>query len=126
MDYSEKCKQPIPIGIQRYAYQCENIVIEPIHGAMSMRAYVPHGKGKEPYPNPEADKIEYYQLEIRRFTGNAIELLLTKKFKDKSEEVYLTNVSFSDLVNRLFTNNPANVWTNESPFTHFERVGENN
>lgn len=119
MDYTDKCKRPIPIGIQRYAYQCENIVIEPIHGAMSIRAFVPHGKGKEPYPNPEQDKIEHYQLEVRRFTGNAIELVFTKKLKDKSEEIFLTNVSFSDLVNRVFENKPANNWVNEAPVNHF-------
>lgn len=120
MTYEEKCKKPIPIGIQRYAYQCENIVMEPIHGAINIRAFVPHGGGKEPYPNPEKETIDYYQLEISRFTGNSLEICFTKKFKDKSEEIFLTNVSFSSLINTLFENSPANHWTNEAPKNNFE------
>ena len=60
--YTEKCAPPIPIGVQRYAYQCENIVISPINGKMNMRGYVPRGGGKEPYPNAEKENIEHYEL----------------------------------------------------------------
>lgn len=122
--YTEKCAPPIPIGIQRYAYQCENIVISPINGKMNMRGYVPDGRGKEPYPNPEKGKVEHYELEIARFTGNAISITFTKTFKDKSEETYQTNVSFSQLVNLLFEGNPANIWVCGPPVNRFERVEE--
>ncbi len=120
MDYNEKCPKPIPIGRQKFAYQCENINIQPIHGAMDIRAYTPHNGGKEPYPNTENDIIEHYDLKIERFTGNAISLCLTKKFKDGSEEIFLTNVSFADLVNRLFESHPANNWKNDAPTKQFE------
>jgi hypothetical protein len=123
--YNNECHPPIPIGVQRYAYQCENIVMEPIHGAISIHAFVPRNGGKEPYPNKEKDQIDHYELKIEKFTGNSISLLLSKRFKDKSEEVFLTNVSFADLVNRLFTGHPANHWINNAPVDRFEKEVRN-
>lgn len=120
MDYNEKCPKPIPIGRQKFAYQCENIVLEPIHGAISIRAYKPHNSGKEPYPNEEKDIIEHYTLQIEKFTGNVMSLCLTKKFIDGSEEVFVTNISFSDLANRLFENNPASNFRNEPPIKQYQ------
>jgi len=117
-DYTEECTPPIPIGRQKFAYQCENIVIQPLHGSVNVRAFIPKG-GKEPYPNSEKDKVEYYELIIERFTGNSISVEFIKHFKDKSEEQYSTNMSFSSLVNLLFTGHPANVWTREAPVNHF-------
>lgn len=118
-NYSDRCQKPIPIGVQRYAYQCENIALEPIHGAISIRGYIPFKGGKEPYPNDEKDVIEYYDLRIERFTSNAIEVSLLKRFKDGTEYLYLTNVSFSDLANRIFEGNPANHWFRPAPKKEF-------
>lgn len=119
MDYTDKCPKPIPIGLQKFAYQCEPITMEPIHGAISIRGYKPSPAGKEPYPNEEKDKVAYYDLKIERFTGNAITLSLIKSFIDGSEEIFLTTVSFSDLANRLFENNPANNWKHAAPVKQF-------
>ncbi len=118
--FLKKCNKPINIGMQRYAYQCETVVMEPIHGAISIRGYIPHGRGKEPYPNPEKDLIEYYELKIERFTQNAITLEFRKKFKDGSEELYYTNTSFSMLVNTLFEGGEANFWKTDPPVKRFE------
>lgn len=120
MDYQEHCEKPIPIGNVRYAYQCENISMQPIHGAIDIRAYVPFNKGKEPYPNDEKDVIEHYDLKIERFTANSMTLSFIKKFKDGREKQYMTTVSFAGLVNTLFENNPANVWEREAPVKKFE------
>lgn len=118
--YHEKCPQPIPIGKQRYAYQCENVVFEPIHGKISIRGFVPHNGGKEPYPNPEKSTIDHYELTIGRFTGNSIDVTFTKRFKDKSERIYTTNVSFAVLVNLLLEGGPANVWDREAPVFNYK------
>jgi hypothetical protein len=120
MSYVEECDPPIPIGRQKFAYQCENIALEPVAGSISIHAYIPSERGKEPYPNAEKEKVQHYELKISRFTANAIEISFTKRFKDGSEDLYLTNVSFSQLVNQLFTGNPANVWKHEAPVKQFE------
>lgn len=113
--YTEELEPPIPIGRQKYAYQCENFVIEPLSGSANIIAWPPRGGGKEPYPNPEGDKIKTYHLKIERFTSNSMTIDLIKKFKDGSEIHYQTTVSFSDLANRLFTGSPANVFSHEPP-----------
>jgi hypothetical protein len=117
--YREHCNNPIPIGKQKFAYQCENISLVPVIDSINIRGWVPFKGGKEPYPNEERDKIDSYDLRIGRFTGNSMEIILTKTFKDRSREVYLTNVSFSDLVNRIFTGNPANIFQEEAPVNQF-------
>jgi hypothetical protein len=119
MDYQEKCQKPIPIGKQLFAYQCENVSMEPVSGSINIRGWKPFKSGKEPYPNDEKELIDYYDLRIGRFTGNSIEIFFTKNFKDKSQELYLTNVSFSELVNRLFAGHPVNIWKNEPPVNRF-------
>ncbi len=111
--YVEKCPKPIPIGKQNFAYQCENVIFNPKHKGIEVFGCIPHNGGKEPYPNPEADKIEHYRLEMMKFTSNSIELTLTKRFKDGSEEVYTTNTSFSILANLLFEGGPANVFKHD-------------
>jgi len=118
--FIENCPPPIPIGVQRYAYQCENFSMEPIHGAISIRAYPPGRGGKEPYPNPEGDKVEYYQLKIERNTSNAFSIVFEKIFKDGSKETYLTGCSFSQLVNTLFEGDGANIFKSEAPIKRFE------
>jgi hypothetical protein len=120
MDYTDKCEKPIPIGKQKFAYQCENIVLEPLFGTMNIRGYKPYQGGKEPYPNAEKELIEHYDLKIEKFTGNSMYVTLTKKFKDGSEQLVLTNVSFSDLVNRIFEGNPANFINHEAPINNFQ------
>ena len=115
MSYKDKCHAPIPIGKQKFAYQCENVSFEPVAGKINIRAWIPSGRGKEPYPNEEQDKVAYYNLEIGRFTANAIEIIFTKRFKDGAEETYLRNVSFAQLVNEIFLDHPANIWINEAP-----------
>lgn len=119
MDYTEKCDKPIPIGTQRYAYQCENISIEPVRNAVSIEGYIPSNKGKEPYPNIEAELIEKYEIKIERHTGNSISVSFVKRYKDKTQTEYLTTISFSELVNRIFKGFPANVWRREAPFNPF-------
>jgi hypothetical protein len=119
--YVEKCPKPIPIGLQEFAYQCETVVFEPIHGSISIHAFVPHNGGKQPYPNTEKDSIHHYELKIGRFTQNSIEITLTKTFKDKSEDIYTTNTSFSDLVNSLFAGGPANVYKHEAPINNYPK-----
>lgn len=119
--YVEKCPKPIPIGNQEYAYQCENVFFEPIHGKINIRGSVPHNGGKLPYPNPEAKAISHYELEIGRFTGNSIEITFRKHYKDKSEDIFTTNTSFSVLVNTLFTGGPANIYKHEAPLHHYPK-----
>ncbi len=119
--YVHECQPPIPIGRQRYAYQCENVILSPINGKINIHGHAPFSGGKEPYPNPEKDIVDHYELEIARFTGNSIEVTFTKFFKDKSEEVYSTNVSFSQLVNLLYTGNSANVWKRNAPVNNFPK-----
>lgn len=120
MDYTENCERPIPIGNQRFAYQCENISIEPVRNAVSIEGYIPRNKGTEPYPNAEADLIDKYELKIERHTGNSMAISFIKKYKNKAEKEYLTQVSFSDLVNRLFEGHPANVWERTAPTIKFK------
>lgn len=115
IDYVEKCPKPIPIGKQEFAYQCEGVVLEPIHGSISIRGYVPYKGGSKPYPNPEKDTIEHYTLEIGRHTQNAIEVRFIKKFKDGSEDLFLTTLSYSDLVNLIFGDQPANIIHHNAP-----------
>lgn len=124
--YIDKCEKPIPIGKQKFAYQCENIVLEPLFGSINIRGYKPHQGGKEPYPNAEKELIEHYDLKIEKFTGNSMYVSFTKKFKNGTEEMYMTNVSFSDLVNTLFEGKPANVFKREAPIQQFERGEEKN
>lgn len=125
-DYKDKCEKPIPIGKQKFAYQCENIVLEPLFGTINIRGYKPHQGGKEPYPNAEKELIEHYDLKIEKFTGNSMYVTLTKKFKDGSEDLVLTNVSFSDLVNRIFEGHPVNFIKHDAPIQQFERGEEKN
>jgi hypothetical protein len=124
-DYKDSCQPPIPIGKQRYAYQCENVFLEPIHGAISIRGYKPFSGGKEPYPNREKDQIDHYDLKIEKFTGNSITIEFTKTFKDKRQEEYMTTVSFAQLVNLLFTGQAANVFIKAAPINKFENEGNN-
>lgn len=118
--YIEECPKPIPIGKQKFAYQCEDIVIEPLFGSANIRAYPPGNRGKEPYPNPEANLIQHYEIKIERFTGNSISLTLTKKFKDGATEVYHTNTSFSLLANSLFEGSPVNFFKEDPPMSNFK------
>lgn len=118
--YQEKCPKPIPIGVQKFAYQCEDLTLEPLFGTINIRGYIPFKGGKEPYPNLEKDIIAHYDLKIGRFTSNALEITFVKRFKDAGEEIYSVTVSFSDLVNRIFGNNPANVWKREPPVIPFD------
>jgi hypothetical protein len=120
MDYIEKCPRPIPIGKQKFAYQCENIVIEPLFGSANLRAFIPHNAGKEPYPNDEKDLVAHYDLKIEKHTANSIGVSLTKKYKDGSELVYDTTMSFADFANQLFTNFPVNLFRNEAPPKPFQ------
>ena len=118
--YVKVCHRPITIGIQKFVYQCEPIVFSAAHGETIIRGFIPSNKGKELYPSQEADRIKHYELKIRSFTGDVIELHFTKVFKDKSQEEYLTTVSFSDMVNRLFAGNPANIWKHNAPEKSFQ------
>lgn len=118
--YIDKCPKPIPIGKQKYAYQCENVIIEPFFGSVNIRGYIPHKSGNEPYPNQEKDIISCYDFKIDKFTDNSMEVSFKKKFKDGKEELYVTNMSFSDLVNTIFEGNPANIYKPEAPFNKFD------
>lgn len=120
-DYVDKCEKPIPIGKQKFAYQCENVVLEPSFGSIIIRGYKPFKNGAIPYPNDEKELIEHYDLKIERFTQNSMYVTLTKKFKDGSEKLILTNVSFSDLVNRILEGNPVNIIHHEPPTKQFEQ-----
>ncbi len=117
--YIEKTGKIIPIGIQEFAYQCENIIIEPSFGKCLIMGFIPHNGGKQPYPNDEADSINNYELEISKFTGNSIQLTITKNFKDGRKQVYTTNTSFSILVNCLFKGGPSSMYEHEAPMKSF-------
>lgn len=113
--YTDKCPRPIPCGIKKFAYQCENIIIEPSHGNASIRAYIPAETGKEPYPNEEKKEIRHYELKIEKFTQNSISVCFEKVYKTGQKKTYHTTLSFSDLVNIIFENNPANIYNQEPP-----------
>lgn len=119
MTFIEKLRKPIPVGRQDFAYQCENISIEPSFGEMLMRGYVPFKGGKEPYDNLEKDSIEHYELNLKRFTGNSLSVSLLKKFKDGSEVEYDTTMSFSFLVNRIFDGLPVTMYEKSPPRKDF-------
>jgi len=114
MSYIEKCPKLIPIGKQKFAYQCENMNF----GTQGERkffitAFTPKGGGAEPYPNPEANEILTYELSIERFTQNSIQVEFTAKYRDGSTKVYSTNTSFSLLVNSIFEGGSANLFVHE-------------
>ena len=109
-NYQEKCGKPIPIGKQEFAYQCENVALDPVAGAIVITGWIPSKRGAKPYPNEEQADIEHYQVKLSRFTQNAIEVQFCKRMKDGSEVLYLTTLSFSDVVNRLFEDHPAVVY----------------
>jgi len=112
--YQEKCHKPIPIGKQEYAYQFETVCLDPIQDELNIRGWKPQRRGKYPYPNSEIDKVKHYDLRISRSGDNKVDIYFVKKFKDQSEEVFTTTISFSDMVNRLFEGHPTNHWFNEN------------
>lgn len=118
--YTARSAKPIPIEWQKYAYQCENIVFHSTTRQANITGFPPRKTGIHPYPNPEADMIKRYELEIERFTGNAIAVKFEKTFKDDGKETFLTNISFSDLVNRIFAGHPANHWETTAPVNEFK------
>lgn len=118
--YKESCSPPIPIGYQEFAYQCESVIFDFLqtNSSLFVKAWEPDRGGKFPYPNEEKDLIQEYELELRRQYAS-IEVVFKKKYKDGRIGFYITNISFSQFVNRLFTGHSANVWIRKAPKQKF-------
>jgi hypothetical protein len=102
-----KIGKMIPIGVQKYAYQCigMNDFIAKIEADINSL-----NRGGLPYPNTEMNEILRYELEIKRFTSNAIEIYFQKVYKDGSKIGYLLTTSFEEFVNQIFNNKEVNVF----------------
>lgn len=97
----------IPVGKQRFAYQCENISL-----VMNISGSIPSQIGSEPYDNDEKNVLRaygQYEFEIFRHTGNSMIVNLRKFYKDGKVELFTTTMSFSDLVNQVFNNCECNL-----------------
>lgn len=108
--------KPIPIGKQEYGYQCEDVFFDftKMHGKILIDGYAPSRHGKYPYPNEEKEDVEKYELELQH-KYNGIEVCLKKMYRDGRIGIYITSISFSDFVNRIFEGHPASSWIREAP-----------
>lgn len=99
---NQKFEKIIPVGKKKFAYQNENIGMG---SPLVLAGYLPSKSGNEPYLNDEKDTLDErrpYLLTVERFTGNSVEVMLVKRFKDGSKRCYYTGMSFADLVNQIF------------------------
>lgn len=119
--YKKKHPKPIPIGHQEYAYQCEDVIFDftQMHEKVLIDGYAPSRRGKFPYPNEETKEIDKYELELSR-CYNGIDVTFKKKYSDGRIGIYITKVSFSDFVNRIFEGHSAKSWIREAPKEHFK------
>ena len=101
MSDNKKFEKIIPVGRQRFAYQCENIGL-----VMKMVGNIPYrGSGSEPYPNEEKALLrEYgqYEFSVHKHTANSMIVELRKYYKDGKIELYWATMTFSDFVNQVF------------------------
>lgn len=114
--YKENHPKPIPIGKQEFAYQCEDVFFDftKMHNKMLIDGYAPSRGGKEPYPNPESNEIEKYELELKH-SYNGVEVTIKKQYRDGRVGFFTCFMSFSQLANRLFEGHPASSWVREAP-----------
>lgn len=113
--YKKNHPKPIPIGVQEFNYQKEDVFFDftKMHEKLLIDAYKPSRNGKEPYPNQESEVIEKYELELKR-EYNGINIVLKKIFTTGEVGIYTTFVSFSEFVNRVFEGHSASSWISES------------
>lgn len=114
--YKVKHPKPIPIGHQEFAYQCEDVLFDFLrtNDTLFIKSWRPTRSGKLPYPNDEIDMINEYELELKRHYCT-IEIVFKKKYKDGRIGFYVTNISFSQFINRLFEGHSASSWIRSAP-----------
>lgn len=86
-------------GKQEYAYQQENV-----DSVCKIVGYPPFNRGSLPYPNDEGKEIMRYELEIKKFTGNSLQVDFYKYFRNGKIEHFERTMSFSELINQIFKN----------------------
>lgn len=102
-----KFQKIIPVGKQRFAYQCENASV-----VFKLEGSIPYRGGNEPYENSEKDQLRdyhQYDFEVFRHTANSIIVNFRKFYKNGKVELFTRTMSFSDFVNQVFCDLECNL-----------------